>query len=311
MPCWCACNALMPVSTLVACQGLACDVCPLCRLQDKDDDVRAVAAEALLPVAPPLAADPSPTAAAVRQLLWDILLTLEDLSPATASVMTLLAEMYTAAAGSAGEGAGVGGGDLSAMVPRLWPFLRHGLTSVRLAAVRCTAALLRCSGGEGLLGGEELCRALRLLFQNLLLERNEEVLVQSSAAWQLLVTATTAAQLQAVLAEGEGEGGQSVLCMLCQLASTPNGRALAPSLMLAVPSPAGKPSVTSPAKGAGAEAAAKPQQESHVVGADGDSAHATRMRLAVARALGQLAHALSSAGELRHRSLEGQWCFDL
>ena len=63
--------------------------------------MRAVAAEALLPVAPQLAADASPAAAAVRQLLWDILLTLEDLSPATASVMALLAAMYTSAPAAA------------------------------------------------------------------------------------------------------------------------------------------------------------------------------------------------------------------
>lgn len=31
---------------------------------------------------------------------------------------------------------------LAALVPRLWPFFRHTLASVRLATVRCLAALL-------------------------------------------------------------------------------------------------------------------------------------------------------------------------
>lgn len=48
--------------------------------QDQSDDVRAVAAEALLPVASALAAKPP---AGLQQLLWDILLQAEELSPST------------------------------------------------------------------------------------------------------------------------------------------------------------------------------------------------------------------------------------
>lgn len=49
-------------------------------LQDTSDDVRAVAAEALLPLAPTLAAHPPQ---ALQTILWDILLEVEELSPST------------------------------------------------------------------------------------------------------------------------------------------------------------------------------------------------------------------------------------
>lgn len=49
-------------------------------VQDNSDDVRAVAAEALLPLAHSLAADPPQ---ALQHILWDILLEVEELSPST------------------------------------------------------------------------------------------------------------------------------------------------------------------------------------------------------------------------------------
>jgi hypothetical protein len=52
-------------------------------LQDADDDVRAVAAEALLPVAGQLTALPAASISALRDQLWDILLDVEELSPST------------------------------------------------------------------------------------------------------------------------------------------------------------------------------------------------------------------------------------
>ena len=49
-------------------------------VQDSSDDVRAVAAEALLPLAHALAAEPPQ---ALQHILWDILLEVEELSPST------------------------------------------------------------------------------------------------------------------------------------------------------------------------------------------------------------------------------------
>ncbi|KAM0844017.1 hypothetical protein ACQ4PT_057332 [Festuca glaucescens] len=64
-------------------------------LEDPDDDVRAVAAEALIPAAASLVRLNDQMLHSVVMLLWDILLDLDDLSPSTSSVMNLLAEIYS------------------------------------------------------------------------------------------------------------------------------------------------------------------------------------------------------------------------
>ena len=52
-------------------------------LEDPDDDVRAVAAEALIPAAASLVRLNDQVLHSVVMLLWDILLDLDDLSPST------------------------------------------------------------------------------------------------------------------------------------------------------------------------------------------------------------------------------------
>jgi TATA-binding protein-associated factor len=262
-----------------------------------------VAAEALLPAAALLAPGAGPPAAQqVRQLLWDALLELEDLSPATGSVMTLLAEVHSSPAAAAASGDSSNNG-LSQLVPRLWPFLRHGLTSVRHATVRCLSALLRSQPAAELLPGEELQRALRLLFQCLLLERNGEVLAAAQAAWELLVQRAAPDVLAAALP------AQSTLAGLFQLAATPAHSCLDASLVLTVPLPRKRAGAGGSSKAQlaarGAASQQQQQQEVHrreslVVEADGDAAHTTRMRLAAARALGQLAHAVSASSAPQH-----------
>ena len=284
--------------------------------------MQAVAAEALLPGAALLAqgAPGAPAGAGrARQLLWDALLELEELSPATGSVMTLLAEVHAAApaggptpaaAAAAAATDDGGGAGLGQLVPRLWPFLRHGLTSVRHASLRCLAALLASRPLAELLPGEELQRAARLLFQCLLLERSAEVLAAAQAAWQLLVQRADPGALEAALP------AEPVLAGLFQLAATPAHTALDSALLLTVPLPRKRAGTASKARLAGAAesqsqlaAAAQQQQqqqqqqqrESLVVEADGDAARTTRMRLAAAAALGQLACALGPAAAARQR----------
>lgn len=60
-------------------------VLPACKggLGDPDDDVRAVAAEALIPTAPFIVRLHPQTLNSIVMLLWDILLDLDDLSPST------------------------------------------------------------------------------------------------------------------------------------------------------------------------------------------------------------------------------------
>ena len=60
-------------------------VLPACKagLEDPDDDVRAVAADALLPSAAAIVSQKGLTLHSIVMLLWDILLDLDDLSPST------------------------------------------------------------------------------------------------------------------------------------------------------------------------------------------------------------------------------------
>ncbi len=52
-------------------------------LQDSEDDVRAVSADALLPVADLLAGQGGVDTASLTSALWDALLDLDELSPST------------------------------------------------------------------------------------------------------------------------------------------------------------------------------------------------------------------------------------
>lgn len=198
-------------------------VIPACKsgLEDPDDDVRAVAADALIPTVPSLVLSNGPILHTIIMLLWDILLDLDDLSPSTSSVMNLLAEIYSQEQmvpktfGSAGSedqqkidlneiGRGddpVGGTTnlenpymLSTLAPRLWPFMRHSITSVRYAAIRTLERLLEAGLKRGKADSSTsfwpsfiMGDTLRIVFQNLLLESNEEILQCSERVWRLLI----------------------------------------------------------------------------------------------------------------------------
>lgn len=60
-------------------------VLPACKagLEDPDDDVRAVAADALIPTASVVVSLSGEMLHSIVMLLWDILLDLDDLSPST------------------------------------------------------------------------------------------------------------------------------------------------------------------------------------------------------------------------------------
>lgn len=67
-------------------------VLPACKagLEDPDDDVRAVAADALIPTTSAIVALKGQTLHDVVMLLWDILLDLDDLSPSTSRYFSLV-----------------------------------------------------------------------------------------------------------------------------------------------------------------------------------------------------------------------------
>lgn len=65
-------------------------ILPACKtgLEDPDDDVRAVAADALIPTAAAIVALEDHVLHPIVMLLWDILLDLDDLSPSTSRYFT-------------------------------------------------------------------------------------------------------------------------------------------------------------------------------------------------------------------------------
>lgn len=78
--------------------------------------------------------------------LWDTLVELDDLTASTNSIMSLLSGILACPTvnmdllGAAGS--------LTELVPRLWPFLRHTIKSVRCAALMTFKTLLKGSAVE-------------------------------------------------------------------------------------------------------------------------------------------------------------------
>ena len=195
------------------------------------------------------------TVAHVRQLLWSMLGELEELSPATSSVVQLLSHLY------AQPGSSSVGDELGALVPLLWPFLRHNLSGVRLATSTCLERLLAASRQQGNAGWLKpiTIPLLRLTFQQLLVEGDERVVAAAMRVWELLLqcsppqelaaglaapstaTATTAGAPTAVPTDAAAARGSAaaapptILHMLLSLAATPNGLVLdASSLLVAL-----------------------------------------------------------------------------
>ncbi|XP_051151489.1 TATA-binding protein-associated factor BTAF1 isoform X2 [Andrographis paniculata] len=198
-------------------------VLPACKfgLEDPDDDVRAVAAEALIPTSSAIVSLNGPILHSIIMLLWDILLDLDDLSPSTSSVMNLLAEIYSQEQmipktfGTLGSTEkpeldlneigvtddleeGLGSLEnpymLSTLAPRLWPFMRHSISSVRLSAIRTLERLLEAGYRKSISDKSNtfwpsfiVGDTLRIVFQNLLLESNDEILQCSERVWNLLL----------------------------------------------------------------------------------------------------------------------------
>lgn len=148
-------------------------------LRDADDDVRAVSAATLLPI----------TAEFVRMssqdriqdviiTLWDCLIDLkDDLTASTGAVMDLIAKMF--------EQPGVmdivrARCSLSELVPRLYPFFRHTIMSVRMAVLTTLQTFLECGTASEWLDE----RVYRLVFQNLVVEEKQQLLEKTLAVWR-------------------------------------------------------------------------------------------------------------------------------
>ncbi|XP_048862553.1 TATA-binding protein-associated factor 172 isoform X1 [Brienomyrus brachyistius] len=154
-------------------------------LQDLDDDVRAVAAAALIPVVEGLVQLQPTEVPFIVNTLWDALLELDDLTASTNSIMTLLSSLLTypqVRQSSIQQ-------SLTVLVPRVWPFLRHTISSVRKAALETLFTLLSKadqSCAEWLT--PILQDVLRHIFQSCILESNQEILELIQKVWTELIS---------------------------------------------------------------------------------------------------------------------------
>ncbi|PHH74275.1 hypothetical protein CDD80_3198 [Ophiocordyceps camponoti-rufipedis] len=158
-------------------------------LGDVDDDVRSVSAATLIPMAKEFVAMRPAALKDLVNIVWESLSNLgDDLSASTGRIMDLLAtlcgfpEVLEAMKASAAQDEER---SFTLLVPHLYPFLRHTITSVRLAVLKSllTFANLDAETSRGWLNG----RILRLIFQNILVERDQETLSMSLELWDALV----------------------------------------------------------------------------------------------------------------------------
>ncbi|KAI9355406.1 SNF2 family N-terminal domain-containing protein [Zopfochytrium polystomum] len=158
-------------------------------LRDRDDDVRSVASSTLLPISDilvDLLGAPKVFNLIVKTL-WESLLELDDLTAATASVMDLLSQLLTNTKietimlSEPSE-------SLVLQIPRLFPFFRHALTSVRTSVLRTVRTLAHLCGSGSLLSINWVTDdLLRLIFQNFVLEEKEALTKLTLEVWEVIV----------------------------------------------------------------------------------------------------------------------------
>lgn len=248
-------------------------------LQDLDDDVRAVAAASLVPVVDSLVMLQFKQVPFIISTLWDALLELDDLTASTNSIMTLLSSLLTY---PQVQQCNVQQ-SLTILVPRVWPFLRHTISSVRRAALETLCTLLytqdqNCSGWLTPI----LQDMLRHIFQLCILESNQEILDLIHKLWQELITKANVQYVVAAACPWMG----AWLCLMMQPAHLP----IELNMLLEV-----KPKSKAGGKLRQGQGQTKEVTQEYIAGSDSvteDSATrdfvVTRARIAAARLLGSL-----------------------
>ncbi|KAJ9474791.1 TATA-binding protein-associated factor MOT1 [Pseudozyma hubeiensis] len=169
-------------------------------LKDDDDDVRAVAASALVPIVDVILEKLPSEVGRLLDQLWDCLGDLkDDLASSIGGVMDLLAKLVEHPGivihlkAEAEEQRA-----LSLLIPRLFPFFRHTITSVRLSVLNALRVFLTVPSLPKDWIDE---RVLRLLFQNLVVEEKLPIRRASADAWghALAHVAGDAATVQTLL----------------------------------------------------------------------------------------------------------------
>lgn len=160
-------------------------------LDHYDDDVKSAAASTLVPISDELTKmQTSRELGGLMTVVWNSLLGMrDDLSASTGAVMNLLAKLCSipeVIQAMKANAAVDRGQSFDVLVPRLYHFLRHTITSVRISVLNALTQFLEVADRDAL--GWINSLLVRLLFQNILVERNEEVLKKSFAAFQKAVS---------------------------------------------------------------------------------------------------------------------------
>ncbi|KAG0345016.1 TATA-binding protein-associated factor mot1 [Podila humilis] len=155
-------------------------------LQDQDDDVRAVSASTLVPISANFVEKLPQRIPDVVNVLWDCLAVLkDDLTASTASVMDLLAKLFTFQevldymVQTTDERH-----SLINLIPRLNPFFRHTIGSVRMAVLNAIMTFLSLKSVSEWVDE----RMVRMVFQNLIVEEKKDILEQSQTVMKALIT---------------------------------------------------------------------------------------------------------------------------
>nr|CAD7594395.1 unnamed protein product [Timema genevievae] len=158
-------------------------------LSDPVDDVGAVAASALIPVAPNVVTELPGQVEATVQRLWDLLLDQDELAAACNSFMGLLAALLSLP----DTHLHITRQPLCEVVPRLWPFLSHSTSSVRRATLQTLHTLTNQESATGHQDcGDQwtpplLQDALRHIFQRTLVEPLTEIQDLAEKVWGNLI----------------------------------------------------------------------------------------------------------------------------
>lgn len=158
-------------------------------LKESEDDVQSVAALTLAPVANEFVKTQTGVVQSLLEVVWDCLSSFEDdLSASIGSVMDLLSKLCTHK-----EVIDIMQSDefqkesssFETLVPKLFPFLRHSITNVRKATLKTILEFLNIDDLSTKFWISS--KALRLIFQNLLVEQNKDVLQLSQDVFQKLL----------------------------------------------------------------------------------------------------------------------------
>eukprot|EP00210_Caulerpa_lentillifera_P005279 g5043.t1 len=188
--------------------------CVLTGLQDSMDDVRAAAADVLVPIAQQLNSKLSDLElTALRELLWTNLAEVDDLSAATPSILHLLWKLYLN-----DETKVIKDDQFSNQIASLFPFFDHQMASVRTSAVQCFSQLLASRRVKSTCFKRASC----LIFFNLLTETKPKCMELNEEAWVQVVGAY---EDQELIRDFEESG---LVYLLFKLACTPMGIALDP-----------------------------------------------------------------------------------